>query len=56
METTYKEVNLNYCKNCQYWTTKEEDEPCFECLANPVNLNSHKPVNYKEKQNGEDYI
>ena len=24
-------------------------DACDECLANPSNINSHKPVNFKEK-------
>lgn len=51
MEDAYKEVYFGeYCKNCKYWEKKENEEPCDECLENPVNLYSHKPVNYKEKE------
>ena len=50
MEDTYKEVYFGeYCKNCKYWEKKETDDPCDECLDNPVNLYSHKPVYWKEK-------
>ena len=32
-------------------TTKDESqEPCNSCLEEPVNLNSHKPVSYKENK------
>lgn len=51
MEDAYKEVYFGeYCKKCKYWEKKENEEPCDECLENPVNLYSHKPVNYKEKE------
>ena len=51
MEDIYKEVYFEeYCKNCKYWEKKENEEPCDECLENPVNLYSHKPVNYEEKE------
>lgn len=51
MENAYKEVYFGeYCKNCKYWEKKENETPCDECLENPVNLYSHKPVNYKEKE------
>lgn len=39
-----------YCKRCLYEKKSELGEPCFECLAHPVNWNSHKPVNYEEKE------
>jgi hypothetical protein len=50
MEDIYKEVYFDqYCKNCIYEKTAEKDEPCYECLNNPVNLYSHKPVNFEKK-------
>ena len=50
MNDTYKEVYFDhYCKTCKYESVKEEENPCCECLENPVNLYLHKPVNY-EKQ------
>jgi hypothetical protein len=38
------------CKNCQYKDTKEEDDPCADCLENPMNIDSHKPVRFKERK------
>lgn len=50
MEEVYKEVHFNeYCKTCEFKDTKEEDDPCHECLAQPANVYSHKPVKYKKK-------
>ena len=50
MEESYKEVYFDqYCKNCKHEKMKEIDDPCDECLNNPVNLYSHKPVMYEEK-------
>ena len=50
MEESYKEVYFDqYCKNCKHEKLKEIDDPCDECLNNPVNLYSHKPVMYEEK-------
>lgn len=50
MEEGYKEVHFNeYCKSCKHKDKKQEDTPCDECLAEPVNLYSHKPVKYEEK-------
>lgn len=50
MNEGYKEVYFDqYCKTCQYEKKKESEDPCFDCLNEPANLNSHKPVKYKEK-------
>lgn len=49
MEDVYKEVYFDqYCKTCTHEKVAEEENPCAECLDNPVNLYSHKPVNYEE--------
>lgn len=39
-----------WCKKCVYFSKHEEDEPCCDCLEEPVNMNSHKPVMFKEKR------
>lgn len=45
----YKEVYFHeYCKTCKYRKAANTDEPCNECLDEPINLNSHKPVKYEE--------
>ena len=50
MEDNLKEVYFSpYCSKCQFKDVAEDKEPCFTCLENPVNVNSHRPVNYKEK-------
>ena len=47
-----KEVYFDaYCKKCKYSKTEEFKDPCNDCLDNPYNINSHKPVNYDEEQN-----
>ena len=38
-----------YCNTCVHKDVNEAEDPCDECLANPVNSCSHKPVNWKEK-------
>ena len=51
MEEGYKEVDFHtYCAKCEHKNKKEDETPCDECLANPVNLYSHKPVKYEEKK------
>lgn len=36
-----------YCKTCKYKNYSETDCPCSECIAEPVNLYSHKPVKWE---------
>lgn len=36
-----------YCKTCKYERYSETDSPCAECLAEPVNLYSRKPVKWE---------
>ena len=38
-----------YCKTCKHEKLEENEPPCDECLEHPINLNSHKPVNYEDK-------
>ncbi len=37
-----------FCKDCKYYDKNETEEPCNECLTNPTNINSVKPVMFKE--------
>lgn len=51
MDEGIKEVYFyKYCKTCQYRDNKEDEEPCDECLNEPSNTYSHKPVYFKEKE------
>lgn len=36
-----------YCKTCKYKNYSETDSPCAECIAEPVNLYSHKPIRWE---------
>lgn len=50
MNDIYKEVHFDqYCKKCKHEKNKEKEDPCDECLSEPVNLYSHKPVKFEEK-------
>ena len=52
MEGEYLFVDFKkYCKTCKYRGVKETDEPCNECLENPMNLFSQKPVKWEERKN-----
>lgn len=45
-----KEVYFgDYCKTCKHESLNEDQAPCDDCLNNPVNDDSHKPVNWEEK-------
>lgn len=45
-----KEVYFDkYCSKCISCGKKEDEEPCCDCLEEPVNLYSHKPVKFKSK-------
>lgn len=51
MDEEYKEVYFNeWCPKCEHENLNESDDICDECLSEPTNLNSHKPVNWKEKE------
>ena len=51
MEQRYLMVEFEqYCKTCQHEEKAGVDDPCNECLDRPINLHSHKPVNWKPKE------
>lgn len=51
MEIKDKIVRFDkYCKDCEYYDLNEAYDPCNECLNNPSNQNSQKPVNFKKKE------
>lgn len=41
-----------YCRRCKYWTTKETDDPCDECLTESVRLGTKKPLKFEAKGKG----
>ena len=44
-----KEVYFgDYCPKCKHYDTPEDDDPCNECLNNPSNEDSHKPVRWQK--------
>lgn len=50
MQCEHKIVEFEkYCKTCYYEKVKQHEDPCHECLSEPTNLHSKKPINYKEK-------
>lgn len=39
-----------YCSSCKYYQNKENEDPCFDCLSDSVNYNTHKPTKYEKKE------
>lgn len=39
----------NYCITCKHFDKKENEEPCYTCLNNFSNIDTHRPTEYKEK-------
>ena len=51
MEYLDKMVDFKkYCVTCKHKDVNEVKDPCNECLDNPVNLHSQKPIHYEEKE------
>lgn len=51
MDEQTKEVRFDiYCKQCVHESSPEQKDPCNECLTQPYNYDSHKPINFKEKE------
>lgn len=51
MYDNYKEVYYNeYCKTCKHENVPEVKDPCHECLSEPTNIESHKPVKWEAKK------
>lgn len=48
---TMKEVRFDiYCPKCKHYEKSEKEDPCYQCLDNPMNEHSNKPVYYDEKE------
>lgn len=48
-----KEVRFDlYCSKCKYWEKSEADDPCWDCLDQGWNEDSHKPIRFEEKEDG----
>lgn len=50
MTYEYKEVDFaKYCPLCKFKDISDVKDPCNNCLAEPKNLHSEKPVEWKEQ-------
>ena len=46
-----KEVYYHiWCEKCKYANLDEAEDPCNDCLNEPSNEDSHKPVYFEEKE------
>lgn len=44
-----KEVRFDvYCKICKHYEKREDEDPCYDCLDQGWNEDSHKPIKYEE--------
>ena len=51
MINDYKEVYYHeYCTKCQYYEKGKITDQCEECLSEPINLHTHKPVKFEAKE------
>ena len=39
-----------YCEKCIHYDKDQSEFPCDDCLSNPTNINSNKPIYFKEKE------
>lgn len=39
-----------FCKTCKHKELNEKFDPCHECLCNPINTGSIKPMRYEEDE------
>lgn len=44
-----------YCPKCEYRDYPEESDICTECLAYPMNHESHKPHRFKQSDEPKKY-
>lgn len=51
MDDDLKEVYFyEYCKTCKHSNLEEKFDPCNECLDEPYNSESQKPVKWEKKE------
>lgn len=45
-----KEVRFDlYCPQCAHYDKQAQDDPCWDCLNQGWNYDSHKPIKYEKK-------
>ena len=49
MDEDYRMVDFDtYCKICRYCDKDALEDPCYDCLDEPINQFTDRPVNYTE--------
>lgn len=47
-----KEVRFDeFCPKCKHWDKQESEDPCFDCLNQGWNEDSHRPIFFDENKN-----
>ena len=50
-----KEVRFDeYCQKCKHLEKDAAEDPCWDCLNQGWNYDSHKPIMYEEDENKAD--
>ena len=39
-----------FCPKCKHYKKLESEEPCWECLNEPYNLYTNRPVKFEEEE------
>ncbi len=42
-----------YCPICEHWNKGEDEDPCWDCLNQGWNDDSHKPIRFIERAKDE---
>lgn len=42
-----------YCHKCEHFNVVDWDDPCHDCMENPAVEDSHKPLYFKDRNEGE---
>ena len=51
MDENYKDVYFDqYCKTCKHEKLEDFKDPCNDCLSEPANDGTHRPVYWEEKE------
>ena len=51
LDHNHRIVDFNdYCPKCKHSNVNENEYPCDECLDNPVNEGTDKPVKFEKKE------
>lgn len=51
-----KIVSFQFCRFCEHKNKLESDEPCCDCLDYPSNIDSRRPIHFKDNGSLERYL